>query len=234
MCYFDIKIEKWRNTLNDYIGLAIHQKPRVVAVLNQKGGVGKTTVSTNIASNLYLDGERVLLVDSDKQGSARDWGAAGNTKLPILGFDRPSLEKDLKKIWHHYDWIIIDGVGKLEEMSKCAIKCADLVIIPVQPSPYDLWGSADLIEVIQARWQVTEDKPKAYFCVSRKIPNTSLDKDFRKVLEETGLPSLKGYTSQREVYKQSAARGESVFDACNKKAIDEITNIVNEIKEILR
>lgn len=204
-----------------------------VAILNQKGGVGKTTLATNIATKLYLNKSRVLLIDSDPQGSARDWHAAGNSEIAVVGIDRPTLDKDIQKISENFDWIIIDGAPQLTDMAISAIKCADLVIIPVQPSPYDIWASEDLVDIIKHRQQLTDGNPKSYFCISRKIITTSLSKEIVEALQGYSLPIMKSYTSQRIIYAKSAAEGQTVFDTNNNEAIQEITNIVTEIKEII-
>lgn len=211
-----------------------HQLPFVVAFLNQKGGVGKTTLATNVATKLHLGLSKVLLVDSDPQGSARDWHEAGNSELNVIGMDRPkSLEKDLKAIAQGFDWVIIDGVPQIKEMSVAAIKCADLLIIPVQPSPYDILATIDLVDIIKARQQMTDGKPKAYFCVNRKIANTSLGKEVFPTLRQLGLPVMESSTTQRVAYSENVSQGKTVFDTGNTQAIEEITNIVNEMKKIL-
>lgn len=206
---------------------------KIVAILNQKGGVGKTTLATNIATKLYLNKAKVLLVDSDPQGSARDWHAAGNSEIPVVGIDRPTLDKDIQKISDNFDWIIIDGAPQLSDMAISAIKCADLIVIPVQPSPYDIWASEDLVDIIKHTQQLTDGNPKSYFCISRKITSTSLSKEIVEALEGYSLPVMKSYTSQRIIYAKSAAEGKTVFDTTNNEAIQEITNIVTEIKEII-
>lgn len=206
---------------------------KVISILNQKGGVGKTTLATNIATKLYLEGYKVLLIDSDKQGSARDWHAIGHSEIAVVGIDRPTLEKDVKKVSGDFDWVIIDGAPRLEDMAVAAIKSSDLIIIPVHPSAYDIWASEELISAIRLRQELTEGKPKAYFCISRKIHNTSLSIEAVEALQKYPLLTMKGYTSQRVAYVKSAAEGKSVFDTNNNDAIAEITNIVNEIKEIV-
>jgi len=221
--------------LNDCIGKIHRDKPFVVAFINEKGGVGKTTLATHTATTLYLEKQRVLLIDTDLQGSALDWSSAGNNEFPTIGLHKPeSLEKELKKMSHHYDWIIIDGAGKLEKMTQAAIKCADLVIVPMQPSEYDMMGSARVIEIIKGWHEITEGNPKAYICITRKIPNTKIGREFHNALKGVGLPLMKSYTSQRIDYVNSAKDGKTVFDTGNKQAIEEITDIVEEIKGILR
>ncbi len=80
--------------------------PKIIALLNQKGGVGKTTLSTNLARFFQLEKHDVLLVDSDPQGSARDWAACTSEKLnyfPTIGIDRPTLDRDLTSIGKQFD-----------------------------------------------------------------------------------------------------------------------------------
>ena len=128
-----------------------------IAVLNQKGGSGKTTIATNLAHVLKLADSKVLLVDSDPQGSARDWNEANNGQvLPVVGLDRETLPTDLKAISAGYDFVVIDGAPQIAKLSAAAVKAADLILIPVQPSPYDIWAASDLVELIQARQEITD------------------------------------------------------------------------------
>ena len=205
----------------------------IVAVLNQKGGSGKTTLSTNIARVLQKCGDKVLLVDSDPQGSARDWHAASNGELvPVVGLDRPTLDKDIKAIAHGYDWILIDGAPQLVSMSIAAIKCADIVLIPVQPSPYDIWASEDLVDVIKERQKIANGKPKVAFVISRQITNTILGKEVREALNDYKVPIFKYGTFQRIAYAKTAASGNTVVDIePNSEAAKEIKMISDELRE---
>ncbi len=208
---------------------------KIIAVLNQKGGAGKTTLSTNLARALQLDGDKVLLVDSDPQGSARDWNAAGNGELlPVVGLDRPTLAKDIQAIQDNQDWLIIDGAPQIAELAVAAIKCADMILIPVQPSPYDVWACEDLVDIIKTRQEVTNGKPKAAFIISRVIKNTQLSKEIGEALAGYGLPVFKNFTSQRVIYPKSAATGLTVLDAEQSgDAAAEIRAIAQELKEFL-
>ena len=208
---------------------------KIIAVLNQKGGAGKTTLSTNLARALQLGGNKVLLVDSDPQGSARDWNAAGNGELlPVIGLDRPTLAKDIQAIRDNQDWIIIDGAPQIAELAVAAIKCADLILIPVQPSPYDVWACEDLVDIIKTRQEVANGKPKAAFVISRVIKNTQLSKEIGEALEGYGLPVFKHFTSQRVIFPKSAATGLTVMDADESgEAAAEIRAIAQELKEFL-
>lgn len=205
-----------------------------MAILNQKGGSGKTTLATNLAHALKLSGERVLLVDADPQGSARDWNAANEGKLlSVVGLDRETLPVDLKGIESGYDWIVIDGAPQVAKLSAAAIKAADVVIIPVQPSPYDVWSTADLVELIKARQEVTGGKPKAVFLVSRAIRNSKLSREVGEALQGYGLPTLKAGTTQRVIYPTTASHGLTVMSDPDCEAAMEIMAIVREIEAVV-
>jgi len=208
---------------------------KVIAVLNQKGGAGKTTIATNLAHALQLEGHKVILVDSDPQGSARDWNAASDGALiKVIGMDRSTLAKDILAVVDNHDFIIIDGAPQIADLAIAAIKCADMILIPVQPSPYDIWACEDLVEIIKARQEITDGKPKAAFVISRVIKNTQLGKEIREALEGYNLPVFKNFTTQRVVYAKSAATGLTVLSTETKEdAANEIRAIANELKEFL-
>ena len=209
--------------------------PTVIAVLNQKGGSGKTTIATNLAHALKRDGYTVLLIDSDPQGSARDWNeASGGNIIPVVGLDRETLAKDLQAISQGYDWIVIDGAPQIAKLSAAAVKAADLVLIPVQPSPYDIWACADLVDIIAARREVTNGKPKAAFVISRAIKNTKLSGEINQALSDYGLPVLKAGTTQRVVYPTTAAEGLTVFSNPSSDAAREINTLKKEVLEVLK
>ena len=112
----------------------------IISVLNQKGGVGKTTLAIHISHALVLKGYSVLLVDADPQGSARDWAAARSDKppFPVVGLDRPTIHRDLPALVKDFDHVVIDGPPRVSDLARSAIIAADLVVIPIQPSPYDI------------------------------------------------------------------------------------------------
>ena len=120
-------------------------------------------------------------------------------------------------------------------LSPCAaIKCADVILIPVQPSPYDIWACEDLVDIIKARQEVTNGKPKAAFVISRVIKNTQLGKEIREALEGYGLPVFKNFTTQRVIYAKSAATGSTVLtNEINEDAAKEIHAIANELKDFI-
>lgn len=205
---------------------------KVIAVLNQKGGSGKTTIATHLARGLQLQGHSVLLVDSDQQGSARDWRAVDeDNPVPVIGLDRPTLDKDLKNV-SDKEFVVIDGSPQATNLALSAIKAADFVLIPVQPSPYDVWATSDLVDLVQQRIEMTDGKLKAAFVVSRAIQNTNIGKEVAAVLQDYNLPVLDARIVQRVSYPNSASVGKTVFETESAKssAMTEITQLVNEVK----
>lgn len=202
----------------------------IISVLNQKGGSGKTTIATNLARAYQLSGKKTLLVDSDPQGSARDWNDANEgALLPVVGLDRPTLPKDLENVKADYEVIVVDGAPQLLKQVTAALLVSEFVLIPVQPSPYDIWACSDLVELVQQRQEITGDL-KAAFVVSRVIKNTKLSKDASSAISEYPFPVLTNFTSQRVVYASSASTGSTVLDDKNGvPAKNEILGIKAEI-----
>jgi chromosome partitioning protein len=185
----------------------------VIAVLNQKGGSGKTTIATHLARAIQLGGADVLLVDSDPQGSARDWAAVREDQpVPVVGIDRPTIDRDLKSIARK-DFVVIDGAPQAADLAVSAIKAATFILIPVQPSPYDIWATADLVDLVKQRIEVTDGKLRAAFVVSRAIKNTKIGAEVTGALEDYGLPILAARVTQRVSYPGTAAGGTTVLDA---------------------
>lgn len=165
----------------------------ILAVLNEKGGSGKTTISTNLARALQLSDKQILLVDSDPQGSARDWYASAgenNNLPPVVALDRPALFKELPTIIRGMAWVVIDGAPQIEDLAVAALKVADRVIIPVQPSPYDIWATESLVQLIKTRQEMTEGHPLAAFVISRQIVGTKSPMRRARLWRAISCPSL--------------------------------------------
>jgi len=207
---------------------------KVIAVLNQKGGSGKTTIATHLARALQLAGANVLLVDSDPQGSARDWAAVREDQpLTVVGIDRPTIDRDLKQIARK-DFVVIDGAPQAADLAVSAIKAADFVLIPVQPSPYDIWATADLVDLVKQRIEVTDGRLQAAFVVSRAIKGTRIGGEVTDALTGYGLPILASRITQRVSYPGTAAVGTTVMDVePGGDAAAEVHALANEIKQKL-
>ena len=185
----------------------------IISLLNQKGGVGKTTLSVNIAAGLAAKGARVLLLDVDPQGSSLDWAAAreGESSFPVLGLPRATLHKEIGKFTRDYDYIIIDGPPRVTDLARSAIMAADLVLIPVQPSPYDVWAAQEVVSLIHEA-KVYKESLKSAFVINRKIVNTAIGRDVGEALAAYPVPALAASVTQRVVFAEAVARGQAVHE----------------------
>ncbi|MEM7016959.1 MAG: ParA family partition ATPase [Pseudomonadota bacterium] len=203
----------------------------VITLKNQKGGVGKTTLSVHLAHGLTIRKRRVLLVDADSQGSASDWAAARENEplFPVIGMDRPTLHKELSALAGDYQDVIIDGPPRIYDIARSAMLAADLVLLPVTPSPYDVWAAEESISLIKEA-QIFKDELKAAFVINRKIANTAIGRDVNDALAQYEVPILNSMVCQRVVFAEAAAAGMTAMElGLSSPASREIFRLVDEI-----
>jgi chromosome partitioning protein len=206
----------------------------IISVLNQKGGVGKTTLSVNIAAQLAAEGKRVMLLDADPQGSSLDWAAAREVEscFTVVGLPRATLHKEISKFVQDYDHIIIDGPPRVTDLARSAIMAADVVLIPVQPSPYDVWAAQEVVSLVEEA-RIYKENIKSAFVVNRKIANTAIGRDVGEALATYNTKVLESTVTQRVIFAEAAAVGKAVFEIdSNGSAASEITALVHEILEL--
>jgi chromosome partitioning protein len=207
----------------------------IISVLNQKGGVGKTTLSVHIASTLALAGNKILLIDADVQRSALDWAASRESDpiFGVVGISKNTIHKEVPLLKGNYDYIIIDGPPRVYDVARSAIAASDLVLIPVQPSPYDVWSAKEVVDLIREVKEPLQSykKIKAAFIINRKISNTVIGRDVVEALEQyNDIPVLKSYVTQRVSYAETAARGTSaVEEDPESNAGKEIRKLTEEV-----
>ena len=208
----------------------------VVAIVAQKGGVGKTTLATNLAWSLAQTGS-VLLLDADPQGSARDWGhfnTGGPENLSVQGAGRDPLVDLVRKVSDRYDWVIVDGPPGISNISADAVRVADVVLIPAKASAFDVWAATDIVAAVKARQQSTNGVPRAAFVITMAKPRTRLSQQINVALAELGLPVLNSRTTDRVAYTHAGNEGTSVIEGPDRTARDEILAIRSELEHFVK
>lgn len=205
---------------------------KIISLLNQKGGVGKTTLAVHIADAFAKRGAKVLLLDADSQGSSLDWAAMRSAAAPfaVAGLARPTLHRDMAAFLPDYDVIVIDGPPRVNEVARSSILASDLVLIPVQPSPYDIWAAKEIVDLIREA-SVFKENQKSAFVINRKIVNTAIGKEAATALAEYKLPVLNSHIGQRVAFAESASQGQTVLETePGSLAAQEVEALIDEIQ----
>jgi chromosome partitioning protein len=202
----------------------------IISLVNQKGGVGKTTVAVNLASGLAESDHRILIVDADTQGSVIQWQSIADRKeFDVLHLPSPQIKKEIKSLRRRYDHIIIDSPPAIEDITRTVIEVTNLALIPIAPSPLDIWSSQEtimLIETLKKRYR----KLSARILIYRKIPGTRLGKEAREAMQSYNLDILSSEISQRIVFVEAMIAGLSVLQFAPKSiAAEEIRSLCKEI-----
>ena len=210
----------------------------ILALLQQKGGGGKTTLATHLAGALASPQSGVLVVDADPQGSALDWSQRRTLlglprRFGVIGLARETLHQEVPQIARHAQHVIIDGPPRVTALARSAILAADLVLIPVQPSPYDVWASHEIVSLITEA-KIFKPSLKAAFIINRRIVGTVIGRDVHSALAEYPLGVLSSTVSQRILFPESAAMGQLVNEIDLKSAAArEIAGLVSDVRLLM-
>jgi chromosome partitioning protein len=203
--------------------------------VNQKGGVGKSTLSQNVADCLTRLGQKVLLIDADKQSTSSDWASLrSENRFSVVSMARENMALDAMKIAADYDFTLIDGPPHADTISRSCIVASDLVIVPIEPGGASRWSSH--VTVAQLK-EAQQFKPtlKCGFVVSRKIQGTILGRDARAMAADAGIPIFDTEIEQRIAYAEALTMGKTIFEwGSNSAAVREIQALTHELLDALK
>jgi chromosome partitioning protein len=214
---------------------------RVITVVNQKGGAGKTTLAMQLAGTLARREVKLLVVDADAQGTATRWAACAPDDFPfpapVIGLSAAEgkVHREVAKFIDDYQLIVIDCPPAVESpIPQSALLVADLALVPVIPSPPDLWAAVGIRHLIESMTQ-TNQNLAARLVINDLEPRTSLARDVIEILAGFGIELTQTRMHHRTAYRQSAAFGGTVHQMGSRaaQAIAEIEALATEVLEFL-
>lgn len=211
----------------------------IVALLNQKGGVGKTTLALHLAGQWASQGRRVVLVDADPQGSALDWSQQrAHAGLPrafgVVGLARDTLHREAPEMARDVDHLVIDGPPRVAALMRSALLAADLVLAPVQPSPFDGWASEEMLRLIDEA-RLYRPVLQARFVLNRCPARTIIARETGAALEAQDPKALRQRIGQRVVFADAARTGRLAAEmAPGQAAAREIAGLAREVEDLVR
>jgi chromosome partitioning protein len=209
------------------------QRMPVIALVGNKGGAGKTTLTVNLAVGLGRVG-RVVILDTDPQGSSAQWRTIANDQtLPSVISTTENLVERVRDLENEYDYLVVDCPPSVQAPQTLSIlQVSDVALIPVQPSPLDLWAS---IHIEKAVMEAKENNPtlRALLVINQLEPRTTLSQLMREALAEIKAPVADTSIRRRAVYRASALEGRSVY-AMGKRGADAAAELDQLIQEVTR
>ncbi|MDJ0783485.1 MAG: ParA family partition ATPase [Desulfosarcinaceae bacterium] len=206
----------------------------VISFLNPKGGVGKTTISVNLAASLIRRGLRLLFIDADPQGSAAHWQSIeDNQAFELVHLPESIQPGDIDALTAEYNHIFIDGPPASNAHTKTIVSISDLIVAPLTPSPLDLWSFQKFQQAL-ADLSASTAATRLKLLINRKITGTTLAREAREAIANFDLEILETELSQRVAYIEAMIGGVSVRQyAPRSKAADEIEALAGEIVQLL-
>jgi chromosome partitioning protein len=209
---------------------------RVITIAQQKGGAGKTTLAVHLALAWHALGRHVTLIDIDPQGSLTRWfqlreqalgrGAAGVDLSTVTGWRAPAeIERQVRTS----DFVIVDSPPHAQTDAKIAIRAAHLVVVPVQPSPLDIWATKATVDL------AASENKKALLVLNRVPSRSIIAEEMAAAVAEIGADLAQARFGNRGSFAASMADGRTVGEtAPGTVAAREAAKLAREILDLVR
>jgi chromosome partitioning protein len=209
----------------------------IISVTSLKGGVGKSTITQNLAVCFAHSGYKVCIADADANQSALRWSSLRDEEnlplIPAFGTPEKTLSSNIKRLNDDYEIVLVDGTPSLDRVTSKIILLADLVLVPILPSGLDIWATEQFLERLADAREQKESAIPAYFLLNQFQSNLNLNKEFREVLNDTGIPVLDSVLRTRVAYREAVIKGLGVYEFKDEKAKSEFIELYNEIVAIV-
>lgn len=196
----------------------MERRTRVLAVANSKGGVGKSTLATNIAIQAVGGGANVLLVDTDPQASSTLFASTRDETrkgFRVIQMTKPLIHREIPQLSAPYDLIVIDTAARESATFRSALAAATSILVPITPSAYDIWASEDVFTIID-ELATTRSDLETLVVLNQVVPRTRIAADAKQALAELiegqNVRILETEIHFRVAWKMACTRGLSVTE----------------------
>lgn len=208
----------------------------IIALINQKGGCGKSTTAVHFAYWLATKKKKkVLLVDADAQQSSSEWLSGMELAIPNKVVQTPDdLLEQIPELALQCNSLVVDGPASLAEATRAILFRADLAIIPVQPTGVDLRSASDAVRLIKQAQSVRGGLPAAAVFLSRAVKGTKLKEEAIALLEKISeVTLLKTVIHQKQAIADTSGQSATVWDLPSRPAFESAREYERLFKEIL-
>ncbi len=203
---------------------------KVIALINIKGGVGKTTTAVNLSHCLAIRGHKVLLIDGDPQGSVIRWQTiSGENSFDVTHYPKDTFHKDIDSLTKGYQYVVIDAPPGTGDISLSILMVSNLAVIPVGPSLLDIWSTEEAVSLVRQAREYNK-KLRGNILICKKIVGTTPGREAREALQTYKMKVLETEISQRIAYVKAMIEGVPVLEYDpNSEASKEVLSLCDEI-----